>query len=366
MALGKVSVNSVDNGGGEFSAPERQLIYIGHAGKGAGQVLYIDQTTNLDDVLGVNNSRMKTALHFARLNAGPNWTAIAVPRSAIGEWQEGFTAAMQANLVAEGVVVTDAILDKATLADLQAAALSAKNQYGRLLWMAIATAAQDGSQNWAEFIAAAEALQDGVFADRVMLVPEVFDGWLGTVMGRLCNEQAAIADSPMRTASGGIIGTPELPVDSEDSALNLSHMKALNDSRLTVPQTYADYDGIYCSDGQLLAPEGSDFTVIENLRVVDAAARRVRILAIRKLADRKLNSTKASIEAHKKHFMKPLRDMSRSLVIGGMTRPGDVKNPEPGDIEIVWETRTQVRIVILVRPYNAAKAISAEVGLNLE
>lgn len=367
MALGQVGVYSQDSGQGDFSSPECQLVFIGHAGKNAGKVLYLDQSSDLDDVLGSNSSKMKTAIRKARLNAGPNWTCIAMPRNASGEWQSAFTEAMSINLVCEGVVVTDDIDAAVDIVELQTMLTDALNQYGRRLFGMCHTATLDvETQDWATFIATAEAMQDGVSADRVMLIPEIFSGWCGSLAGRLCHESVSIADSPMRVKTGTIVDLTALPTDKDDVTFNMSHAKALNNARMSVPQTYADYEGIYCSDGTTLAPEASDYQVIENLRVVDAAARRVRVLAIKKIADRELNSTAISTVANETYFMRPLIDMSKSTVFNGVYIPGEVKSPQDGDIQIKWDSRTKVKIHMTVRPYNSPKNIGAYIGLNLE
>lgn len=366
MALGKVSVGTKDSGKGSFKTPERQLLFVGAAGKGWGKILYIDQSTDLDEVLGDNASRMKTAIYYARLNASANWTCIAVPRQAIGEWQDAYEVAMDANVVCEGVVVTDPITSQSEINTMNSNVVNAENEHGRMLFFAAATAKIDPvTETWADFIAVFETLQDAVYAAGVVLIPEVFGGWLGCVMGRLCNELVSIADSPMRVATGGIVGLTTLPVDMDGVQFNRSHAEALNAARGTVPQTYADYDGIYCSDCMTLAPEASDFGVLENVRVVNKAKRQVRVLAIKKIANRELNSTTASMDSHEAYFASPLTAMSRSTRANGIYIPGDIKPPKDGDIGIEWLSKTNVQIALTVTPHNSPKSIAAYVGLNL-
>ncbi|MDE8603900.1 DUF2586 domain-containing protein [Marinomonas sp. RSW2] len=366
MALGNVSVGTKDSGAGSFKTPERQLLYVGAAGKGWGKILYIDQSTDLDEVLGDNASRMKTAIYYARLNAAANWTCIAVPRQAIGEWQDAYDMAMSANVVCEGVVVTDPIKTKDDINDMNTNVVNAENEHGRMIFFAGATEKMDATtQTWSDFIAEFETLQDTVYATGVVLVPEITSGWLGCLMGRLCNELVSIADSPMRVATGGIVGITTLPSDMGSVQFNNSHAKALNDARGTVPQTYVDYAGIYCSDCMTLAPEASDFGVLENVRVVNKAKRQVRILAIKKIANRELNNTAASMDSHVAYFAAPLTTMSRSMRVNGIYIPGDCKPPKDGDIGIEWLSKTNVQIALTVTPHNSPKSIAAYVGLNL-
>ncbi|MBJ7536954.1 DUF2586 domain-containing protein [Marinomonas transparens] len=362
MALGSVSVSSTDNGQGDFTQVEKQFLFIGAAAKNAGTIQYIDQTTDLDDVLGIPPSKLKTCVEWARQNAGTNWTAIAMPQAAAGTWSAAFDTAMAQNLVCEAVVITDPVTEQTDLDAMNVAVTNAENEHGRYLHLFAVTAAMDAAtQAWADFITEFEALQDGVAAPSLSLVPQVFAGWLGAYCGRLCHEDQSIADTPMRTQSGAIVGLSTLPVDKDGITFNTSHAKALNDARGTVPQVYSGYDGIYCSDGMTLAPEASDFAVIENCRVVNVCKREIRILAIKKVGNRELNSTPASIAAHETYFMRPL--INRSVSVKG--KPGDVKKPRDGDVVITWKTRTNVAVALLIRPYNCPKAIAASVALEL-
>ncbi|WP_348251173.1 DUF2586 family protein, partial [Salmonella enterica] len=68
--------------------------------------------------------------------------------------------------------------------------------------------------------------------------------------------------------------------------------------------------GFYWADGRTLDVKGGDYQCIVTLRIVDRAARRVRLLAIGKIAHRSLNSTPGSIAAHQTVFARPLREMS--------------------------------------------------------
>ncbi|MBU9838384.1 DUF2586 family protein, partial [Rahnella aceris] len=89
----------------------------------------------------------------------------------------------------------------------------------------------------------------------------------------------------------------------------------------SVPMWYPDYDGYYWADGLTLDAEGGDYQAIEYLRIADKAARRVRLQAIAKIADRSLNSTPSSIAAHQALFAKVLREMSVASQINGITFP---------------------------------------------
>lgn len=365
MALGQVSVSDIDSGQGDFSSPERQFLFIGKAGENLGNVLYLDQSSDLDALLGTSASGLKTCLAAAKANASTNWTAVVMPRANAGEWQTAFDIAMAQNIVCEAVVVADAVSAQSELDAIATAIAETENTFGRSVFFVTATAAPEAADKWDTFISDFDALQNGVAATGIMLIPEVFSGWMGTVCGRLCNEAVTIADTPMRTQTGAIVGLSALPADTDGTVFNMAHAKALNDARGTVPQVYPDYDGIYCSDGMTLAPEASDYAVIENLRVVNKVKRQVRILSIKKVGNRELNSTPLSIAAHETYFMRPIIDMSKSVTSNGIYKPGEVKPPVDGDVSINWASRTKVQIALLVRPYNCPKAIQAYIALNL-
>lgn len=141
-------------------------------------------------------------------------------------------------------------------------------------------------------------------------------------------------------------------------------LQSLQVNRYSVPMWYHDYDGIYWADGRTLDVEGGDYQVIENVRVVDKASRRVRLRAIPKIADRSLNSTPGSIAAHETYFGKPLREMAISTQINGVEFPGEVKPPKDGDITITWTSSEAVQIYLVVRPYESAKEISVSIELD--
>lgn len=149
-----------------------------------------------------------------------------------------------------------------------------------------------------------------------------------------------------------------------DSVLELATLQALETLRFSVPMWYPDYDGLYWSDGRTLDVEGGDYQVIEYLRIADKIARRVRLLAIARIADRTLNSTPGSIAAAQQSFAKPLREMSQSVQINGIRFPGEVKSPRDGDVSVSWKSAKQVEIYIVMRPVESPKEIT--VGLLLD
>ncbi|EOV4132881.1 DUF2586 family protein, partial [Yersinia enterocolitica] len=153
-------------------------------------------------------------------------------------------------------------------------------------------------------------------------------------------------------ATGALVGlkSSEKPQDSAKQPIDLATLQALATVRYSVPMWYADYDGLYWADGVTLEVEGGDYNVIEHVRVADKVARRVRLMAIPKIANRTLNSTPGSIAAHETLFAEPLRTMAKSTQINGVTFPGEVKPPKKEDITITWQDTKTVSINIIVRP----------------
>ncbi|EPN24555.1 prophage PSPPH06 tail sheath protein [Pseudomonas syringae pv. actinidiae ICMP 19070] len=142
-------------------------------------------------------------------------------------------------------------------------------------------------------------------------------------------------------------------------------LSQLDAARLSVPQTYPDYPGTYWGDGNMLDTPGSDFQVIENLRVVDKAARRVRALLIRYVGDRTLNSSANSMATTTSKLMAPLRAMAKSTKFAGQVFPGDIEQPKDGDIVLTWTSKTSVVAYLKLRPLNCPKDLTANIALDL-
>ena len=122
---------------------------------------------------------------------------------------------------------------------------------------------------------------------------------------------------------------------------------------------------MYWSDGQLLDAVGGDFTVIENLRVIDKAARMVRIMLIGLVGDRRFNSTANGKFWALRKLTRPLRIMSKAVEFNGMTFPAEIQPPHQEDIAISWVTRDKVEIYMVVRPYTIPKNLTANIMLDL-
>ncbi|WP_432325205.1 DUF2586 domain-containing protein [Yersinia enterocolitica] len=372
MSWPQVNIDQKNQLQGETKEIERAVLYIGTGKVNTGKTLAVNTQTDFDVLLGTDASAIKSCATAAMLNAGQNWNGfvhvLAEPAKNAAldplAWVEAVKAAQLVASV-EGVVVV-LPSDKATItaaASLRAELLA---KFGRWVWFVLSIDGPQVDEGWPDYLARLAALQQGVAASSVQLVPRLWGNEPGVLAGRLCNRAVTIADSPARVATGPLLdmGSDVQPVDGKGVALDLATLQALETLRYSVPMWYPDYDGMYWSDGRTLDVEGGDYQAIENLRIVDKAARRIRLQAIAKIADRSLNSTPGSIAAHKTYFSKVLREMARSTQINGITFPGEVKPPKEGDVVMTWRTATKVEIYIVVRPYECPKGITVSLMLD--
>ncbi|EOI3546622.1 DUF2586 domain-containing protein [Cronobacter dublinensis] len=368
MTWPSVDVNQVNQLQGETSEVERVVLFTGTAKTNTGKTLAVTAQTDFDALLGAADSPLKRDLKAAQANAGQNWWAFVHPLAAdagADAWVNAVLAA-QVSCSVEGVVLSDDVSEKSVinLAATLRSTLIAK--YGRWVWFALAVQGMQPKEGQADYLKRLSELQAGIAEKAVQLVPRLWGNEPGVLAGRLCNRAVTIADSPARVKTGALLntGSDEMPVDGTGAVLELATLRALESQRYSVPMWYPDYDGIYWADGRTLDVEGGDYQSIETLRIADKAARRVRLLAIGKIADRSLNSTPGSIAAHQSLFARPLREMSKAAEINGVTFPGEVKPPQDGDVSIVWKTKKQVEIYIVVRTYEVPLQISISLVLD--
>ncbi|SHJ72053.1 DUF2586 domain-containing protein (plasmid) [Halodesulfovibrio aestuarii] len=366
MATGQIQINRLNRMQGPFNEVERYFCYIGQGSTNQGKLVPLNTDTDLDEVLGSAESILKTQIEAAKLNAGQNWNACAFVLDENITWDKAVDTVMEQAKV-EAIAVTDPITASTDLEAMRDKQASVRAQYQRpLVFIATIAKINPETESWSDFITRATALVTGIKADCVSVAPYIWGHEVGTYAGRLCDRSVTVADSPMRVETGELKGQwSNKPTDKDGREIDTSILKALANARLSVPWWYADYEGLYWTDGHLLDVEGGDYQVIENLRVVQKAMRRVYKLAVARIADRKLNSTPDSINYHSGYFMRPLREMSKSVEILGQVFPGEVKPPKDGDIVISWPTRTTVGIYMAARPYNCPKAITCNLMLDL-
>ncbi len=371
MALGKIAVNALNLMQGPFPTVENYFLYIGVGATNVDSLLFLNTDSDLDVELGAADSEIKRQVVAAKANAGQNWACVAIPVADGSLWDPAVDLAMNNNIKVEGIVVCTPVTAQAELTAMQAKAMDLMTTYGRRAFFIAAARAIDSTpgsgENWSTYITDIKNLTDSLSAFRVSIVPYIYDDAVGIYAGRLCNAQTSVADTPMRVATGTIIGQDQstLPTDKDGIVYSNAHAKALNDQRFSVPAFYADYEGVYWSDGQMLDAVGGDYTVIENLRVIDKAARMVRIILIGLVGDRRFNSTTSGEAWALKKLTRPLRIMSKSTEFNGMTFPSEIQKPKDGDIAITWVTREKVEIYMVAQPYTIPKDLTANIMLDL-
>ncbi|MGX2949368.1 DUF2586 domain-containing protein [Ursidibacter sp. B-7004-1] len=369
----KVQVNALNLLSGPTKEIERTALFVGIGTTNLNQLLTVTPDSDLDSLLGKPDSELKKQVKAAMLNAGQNWFAYIYQVAQSGY---DFVAAVREankNGSFEYCVNTHVLgVDKAKINALQSLYAELLAQYGRRTFFIQAIGGinnDSGSgETWATYVTKLENLQKTIAAEHVMLVPNLFGNDVGVLAGRLANRAVTIADSPARVRTGAVVelGSAEKPTDKDGVKLDLSHLISLERARYSTVMWYPDYDGYYWSDGRTLDAEGGDYQAIENVRVVDKVARRIRLMAIGKIADRSFNSTLASTEAHKTFFAEPMREMSKSVQIGTEFFPGECFPPSEDAVEIVWRTKSQVEIYIKVRPVDCPKEITANIFLDLK
>lgn len=368
MTWPNVGVNQINQLQGETNEVERSVLFVGKGTVNVGKTLAVNTQSDFDKLLGESDSPLKSDVMAALANAGQNWWGFIHVLAADAEpdaWVNAVKAA-QASCSVEGVLLSDDISTKATINQAIALRSELVAKFGRWVWFILAVQGMQEDEAQADYLARLATLQDGIAEKAVQLVPRLWGNDPAVLAGRLCNRAVTIADSPARVKTGALVslGSDDLPLDGAGEVLDLATLQALEMQRFSVPMWYPDYDGFYWADGRTLDVEGGDYQSIETLRIADKAARRIRLLAISKIADRALNSTPGSIAANQSWFMKPLREMSRAASINGVSFPGEVKPPQDGDVTIVWKSKKAVDIYIVVRTYEVPLQITINLMLD--
>ncbi|NHB87185.1 DUF2586 domain-containing protein [Photorhabdus tasmaniensis] len=387
MTWPTVTINQLNQQQGHINEIERTLLFIGYATTDlneSSELITLNSQSDISGLLSHASPALRANVLAAQRNAGQNWQAYAVlmsPDSDLKNWVPEVLA-VQDVISVEGCVVVADINNLSTGRDLINAFSTLRNELigklGRWMWFILtvcaaakmppSTEGKDPGLTWAQYLTFLANLENGMAAPGVQLVPSLWGNEAGALGGRLCHRAVTIADSPARVKTGALIGlgadSADLPADAVSTELTLATLRAMHDLRYSVPMWYSDYEGYYWSDGLTLDAKGGDFQAIEYLRIVDKAARRIRLRAIAKIADRSMNSTPASIAAHKTYFAATLREMSRSTQINGVTFPGEIEPPKDDAVSIVWTNKEEVAVYLVITPYGSPKSIS--VGIMLD
>ncbi|WP_375750944.1 DUF2586 domain-containing protein [Vibrio sp. HN007] len=335
-------------------------------------LIMIDNTTDLDDdqFSKVKAEHLKM-LKAAQLNGKQNWTAGVMILDEADNWQDAVFKANETSSFEMNVIGWPAT-DKTLLEAAIALRTELKNKLGREVGMICTTPGIDpgaaNGQDWATWLATTVAIQNTVASEYISVVPQVHldNSTVGIYAGRLANQEVSIADSPARVKTGSVLGSTDLAVDKLGKALELATLKALESNRFAVPMWYPDYPGQYWTTGRTLDVPGGDYQDIRHIRVAMKAARKVRVRAIARIADREFNSTPSSEAAAKLYFTQDLREMAMITKIGDYEFPGDIKPPKDEDITITWHNSTDVEIMLVVRPYECPVSITVGIMLNTE
>lgn len=365
MSVGTVVIDKVNMNQGEGTDVDRVMLFVGTgAGTAEGSILSVGTATDLDAALGPDSS-LKTMVSAARDQAGQGWRAYVLPLEEGVTWQDGVDFAME-RVNVEGIALTDPISSVADVENMQTKGQNIMSRYVRPLFMVGRAPAITQEQTFAQYREILRPITQNVAADQVTLVPTIWGPELGAYCGRLCASNVSVADSPMRVASGALVGNwTERPVDAAGNILDMAEVAAIHDLRFSMPQWYPSYEGVYWTDGTVLDVQTGDYTVIENLRVIHKCMRKVYPLAVAKIADRALNQTPKSIAKHKSYFLRPLRAMSKSFMLLGQEFPGDILPPSEDDISLTWMSRTLLNIAMAAQPYNSPKKIVVNLALDL-
>ncbi|MGL5498373.1 MAG: DUF2586 domain-containing protein [Aeromonas sobria] len=360
-----VQINNLNQMQGPVTEVERHLLFIGSAPNNTGKLLSLNTQSDFDQLLGEADSELKANLLAARDNAGQNWTAAAFVLPTDMDWKDAAREAQQTQSF-EGILVLGEEWDAATINAAHALNQELIAQWGRWQFMLLAVPGIDSeTEDWPTYETALATLQDGIRAESVALIPQLWPNLAGAYAGRLCNRAVSIADTPCRVKTGALVGLGAKLKDKDGIPLSLATLQTLEQNRYSVPMWYPDYDGIYWADGRQLDAEGGDYQVIENLRVAYKVARRVRIRAIARIGDRSFNSTPGSTEAAVMYFGKDLRTMAKATTINGQPFPGDIASPQDGDISIQWIDKNHVSIYVVVRTVDCPKGIDVNIMLDL-
>ena len=370
MALGNITVRTAVAQAPTYPAVEGVGLFVGASTTQPAGVQSLGRTTPLTAFGAAGAHPLLPALKAARANGGPNWSGYGLglaPNTSLDALLSKVKETL-GNFDAEFVVLCTPLASQAEIGKVETAMAAVSINGTRVFALCSIlkpnhTEGQGAHADWAAYITAAKAVTGAAAAPRIVCVAPVFGNELGALAGRLQKvldePQARINRSPMRVASGAVkgMGTERSAVvDKTGVPLTLEHQKELDTARLSVFQWYGGQQGIYFADGNTLASSaGTEPKVVEHLRVLDKAARRVHLRGVQKIADDLVENTHGGNAAFATALGGPLRQMVDA---------GEIKPLGEEAIAITWANDTTVTVAITIQPPNAPKQITVEITLK--
>ena len=377
MAQGKATVSNQNLAQGDIAGVEKTLLFIGEAELNKNQVVSINMQTDLALMFG-DAPLLKTQIEAARANGGQKWQArvLVLGKETVNDELSSADIADLPTLApsfadaqVEGLVIASMPAEgelKNLVETMQAITQTLINKYAQPMFC-IVPATPYTEQTWADFVSTIDTALKDVVANRVVVTPVTHSGNnnAGILAGRLCRHDVSIADKPMRVLTGALAGLGDPVALSEGHTLSSADLETLDSKRMSVPQDYIGYPGMYWGDANSLDAPGNDFTLLEHTRIADFAARRIRIKAIPMIGDRAINSTPASMTYTKNEFMTVLNKMARAFVINGKQVPGLIKPTTDESINLVWKDRKTMDVYFKLTPFESPVEINGHIALDL-
>ncbi|HFO4638134.1 TPA: DUF2586 family protein, partial [Escherichia coli] len=172
MSWPNVTVSHQNRFNGATREVERTLLFVGYGKKNTGNTLSVSPETDLDDVLGPDESLLKSTLTAAIANGGQNWFAyvhvLSEPKPPAPEggdanaaWVDAVKKA-QTIASAEGVVIAIDITAKDAVNRATETRALLQSAYGRFVWFMLCVAGPGKDEAWAAYVTRISAIQDGV------------------------------------------------------------------------------------------------------------------------------------------------------------------------------------------------------------
>ncbi len=244
-----VQINNLNQMQGPVTEVERHLLFVGSAASNTGKLLSLNTQSDFDQLLGAADSELKANLQAAMANAGQNWTAAAVLPTDM-DWKEAVRNAQKpSHSRGRG---TGAGVGSGQHQCRPRPQPGTDRQVGALAVHAAGGTGIAKEQDWSTYETELATLQEGIKAESVSLIPQLFTNLVGAYAGRLSNRSVSVADSPCRVKTGAVVGLGNKPKDKDGVELPLATLQTLEQNRYSVPMWYPDYDGTYWADSRTL------------------------------------------------------------------------------------------------------------------